>query len=118
MIRWLCFCHIPSYCDSLPHYETSAVFGRAFLRLIYPTVQRQLMDRFQAEESRLPPERRDMFLNYFPKFLADLEMELGNDASPAWDPSYVQRLPVPSENIKSKNKLIKVLNHMLIQMIL
>lgn len=66
------------------------------------------MDRFQAEESRLPPERRDMFLNYFPKFLADLEMELGNDASPAWDPAYVQRLPVPSENIKSKHTFLNV----------
>lgn len=60
------------------------------------------MERFQAEQDRLPPERRDMILNYFPKFLADLEMELGNDASPVWDPSYVHRLPNQQENIKGK----------------
>ncbi len=40
--------HVPSYCDSLPHYETSSIFGRTFLRLIYATVQRQLMERFQV----------------------------------------------------------------------
>ncbi len=100
--RWLCYCNVPSYCDSLPQYEASAIFGRSFLRLIYSTVQRQLMSRFQAEKDRLPPERRDMILNYFPKFLADMEMELGNDASPAWDPSYVHRLPNHSEGIKGK----------------
>ena len=64
------------------------------------------MDRFQAEKDRLPPERRDMILNYFPKFLADMEMELGNDASPAWDPSYVHRLP---NHIESTKGILKTL---------
>ena len=95
--RWLCYCHVPTYCNSLPHYETSAIFGRTFLRLIYSTVQRQLVERFQAEKDRLPPERRDMILNYFPKFLADMELELGNDSSPVWDPSYNHRPPVLNE---------------------
>lgn len=58
------------------------------------------MDRFLAEKDRLPPERRDMILNNFPKFLADMEMELGNDASPVWDPSYVHRPPNQQESIK------------------
>ena len=96
--RWLCYCHVPTYCDSLKQYETSAIFGRTFLRLIYSTVQRQLVERFQAEKDRLPPERRDMILNYFPKFLADMELELGNDTSPVWDPSYNQRPPLQNES--------------------
>lgn len=58
------------------------------------------MDRFQADKDRLPPERRDLILNYFPKFLADMEMELGNDASPVWDPTYIHRPPSYIENIK------------------
>jgi len=95
--RWLCYCHVPTYCNSLPHYETSAIFGRTFLRLIYSTVQRQLVERFQAEKDRLPPERRDMILNYFPKFLADMELELGNDSSPVWDPAYNHRPPILNE---------------------
>lgn len=98
--RWLCYCHVPTYCNSLPHYETSAIFGRTFLRLIYSTVQRQLVERFQAEKDRLPPERRDMILNYFPKFLADMELELGNDSSPVWDPSYNHRPPVLNEKVE------------------
>ncbi|EFX74096.1 hypothetical protein DAPPUDRAFT_307456 [Daphnia pulex] len=95
--RWLCYCNVPSYCDSLPQYETSAIFGRSFLRLVYSTVQRQLMDRFLAEKDRLPPERRDMIINNFPKFLADMEMELGNDASPVWDPSNLLKRQVDNE---------------------
>jgi len=103
--RWLCYCHVPTYCDSLKQYETSAIFGRTFLRLIYSTVQRQLVERFQAEKDRLPPERRDMILNYFPKFLADMELELGNDTSPVWDPSYNQRPPLQNEskNVEDNN---------------
>lgn len=58
------------------------------------------MDRFQAEKDRLTPERREMVFTNFPKFLADLEMELGNDASPVWDPSFVHRLPNQQETIK------------------
>ena len=67
------------------------------MRLIYSTVQRQLVERFQAEKDRLPPERRDMILHFFPKFLADLELELGNDLSVVWDPSYNHRSPNQNE---------------------
>lgn len=110
LIRWLCYCHVPSYCDSLPHYELSSIFGRTFLRQVYSTVQRQLMDRFQAEKDRLQPERREMILTFFPKFLADMEMELGNDASPVWDPAFSARpIGQPSEAIKSNLDRIGIL---------
>ena len=51
------------------------------------------MERFQAEKDRLPPERRDMILNYFPKFLGDLQLELNNDSSSIWDPNMTYRAP-------------------------
>ena len=33
--RWLGCCHIPTFCNSLPHYDTTIVFGRAMLRSIF-----------------------------------------------------------------------------------
>ena len=26
--RWLCYCHVPAFCDSLPHFDTTLIFGR------------------------------------------------------------------------------------------
>ena len=34
--RWLCFCHVPAFCDSLAHYDTSLIFGRTLLRYSFP----------------------------------------------------------------------------------
>lgn len=33
--RWLMFCHVPAFCSSLRHYETTLVFGRTFLKAIF-----------------------------------------------------------------------------------
>ena len=24
----LCYCHVPAFCDSLPHFDTTLIFGR------------------------------------------------------------------------------------------
>ncbi|KAJ8728674.1 hypothetical protein PYW07_006373 [Mythimna separata] len=50
--RWLVFC------DSLPHYDTSLVFGRTLLRAVFKSVCRQLMDKCHSERDRMPPEKR------------------------------------------------------------
>ena len=47
----------------------------------------------KAEKERLPAERRDTILNYFPKFLADLQQQLLDDASPVWNPAFQHRPP-------------------------
>lgn len=57
------------------------------------------MERFQTEKDKVTPERRELLLNVLPVFFADMEMELGNDASTVWDASYV-RPPFPMEAIK------------------
>ena len=33
--RWLCYCHVPAFCDSLPHYDTTIIFGRTLLKSVF-----------------------------------------------------------------------------------
>ena len=35
-MRWLMFCHVPAFCSSLKHFDTSQVFGRTLLKAVYP----------------------------------------------------------------------------------
>lgn len=32
--RWLCYCHVPSFCTSLSRYEPSYIFGKDYIKLI------------------------------------------------------------------------------------
>ncbi|XP_013141094.1 PREDICTED: histone acetyltransferase KAT2A [Papilio polytes] len=91
--RWLVFCHVPAFCDSLPHFETSLVFGRTLLRAVFKSVCRQLMDKCHSERDRMPPEKRVLVLTHFPRFLALLEEEIFSANSPIWDPDYKQVPP-------------------------
>ncbi|XP_049878355.1 histone acetyltransferase KAT2A isoform X2 [Pectinophora gossypiella] len=91
--RWLVFCHVPAFCDSLPHYETSLVFGRTLLRAVFKSVCRQLMDKCHSERDRMPPEKRVLVLTHFPRFLALLEEEIFSATSPIWDPEFKQMPP-------------------------
>nr|XP_037871310.1 histone acetyltransferase KAT2A isoform X2 [Bombyx mori] len=91
--RWLVFCHVPAFCDSLPHYDTSLVFGRTLLRAVFKSVCRQLMDKCHLERDRMPPEKRVLVLTHFPRFLALLEEEIFSPNSPIWDPDYKQVPP-------------------------
>ena len=65
--RWLVFCHIPAFCDSLPHYDTTLVFGRTLLQAVFKSVCKQLMDKCHSEKDRMSPEKRILVLNHFPK---------------------------------------------------
>ncbi|XP_068622942.1 histone acetyltransferase KAT2A isoform X1 [Battus philenor] len=91
--RWLVFCHVPAFCDSLPHFETSLVFGRTLLRAVFKSVCRQLMDKCHSERDRMPPEKRVLVLTHFPRFLGLLEEEIFSANSPIWDPDYKQVPP-------------------------
>ena len=37
-MRWLMFCHVPAFCSSLKHFDTSQVFGRTLLKAVYPVI--------------------------------------------------------------------------------
>ncbi|XP_076059998.1 gcn5 acetyltransferase [Oratosquilla oratoria] len=86
--RWLCFSYVPQLCDSLPHHETTAVFGRTFLRAVFHTLRKQLLDKFRAEKDKMPPEKRLLLLNQFPRFLSMLEEEVYSSTSPIWEIDY------------------------------
>lgn len=65
--RWLCYCHVPQSCDSLPRYETTHIFGRSLLRSIFTVTRRQLLEKFRVEKDKLVPEKRTLILTHFPK---------------------------------------------------
>ncbi|XP_046397212.1 histone acetyltransferase KAT2A isoform X1 [Ischnura elegans] len=103
--RWLVFCHVPAFCDSLPHHETTLVFGRMLLRAVYRSVCRQLMDKCQSERDRMPPEKRILVLTHFPRFLSLLEEEIYGQDSPIWDPDFKQLPPTHLQGTISETKV-------------
>jgi len=86
-MRWLCFNYVPQICDSLQHYELADIYGRTFLRSVFATLRRQLMEKFRAD-AHTPSEKKEFLLQKFPKFLTMLEEELVKDSSPMWDVDY------------------------------
>ncbi|XP_053120087.1 histone acetyltransferase KAT2B isoform X3 [Hemicordylus capensis] len=87
--RWLCYCNVPQFCDSLPRYETTQVFGRTLLRSVFTVMTRQLLEHARQEKDKLPPEKRTLILTHFPKFLSMLEEEVYSQSSPIWDPDFM-----------------------------
>ncbi|XP_050309764.1 histone acetyltransferase KAT2A [Anthonomus grandis grandis] len=100
--RWLMFCYVPSFCDSLPHYDTVDVFGRRLLKSVFKYIRKQMMDQFYLEKETMTPERRVMLLNNFPPFLNQLEEEIYSPNSAIWDPDFVaQPVSFPLEAVKT-----------------
>ncbi|XP_041121418.1 histone acetyltransferase KAT2A-like isoform X2 [Polyodon spathula] len=86
--RWLCYCHVPQSCDSLPRCETTQVFGRSLLKSIFTVTRRQLLEKFRVEKDKLVPEKRTLILTHFPKFLSMLEEEIYGENSPIWESDF------------------------------
>uniref|UniRef100_A0A8B9U897 Histone acetyltransferase n=1 Tax=Anas zonorhyncha TaxID=75864 RepID=A0A8B9U897_9AVES len=87
--RWLCYCNVPQFCDSLPRYETTQVFGRTLLRSVFTVMRRQLLEQARQEKDKLPQEKRTLILTHFPKFLSMLEEEVYSPNSPIWDQDFI-----------------------------
>ncbi|XP_055547535.1 histone acetyltransferase KAT2A [Wyeomyia smithii] len=85
--RWLVFCHVPAFCSSLRHFETSIVFGRTLLKAVYQYVYQQLLTKCKTERDRMPPEKRNM-LAQLPKFLEALKHEVVSEESQIWDSNF------------------------------
>ncbi|XP_048406559.1 histone acetyltransferase KAT2B isoform X1 [Stegostoma tigrinum] len=83
--RWLCYCNVPQFCDSLPWHETTQVFGRTLLRSVFTVMRRQLLEKSRQEKDKLPLEKQTLILTHFPKFLSMLEEEVYSHNSPIWD---------------------------------
>ncbi|ESO05629.1 hypothetical protein HELRODRAFT_77335 [Helobdella robusta] len=95
--RWLCFCHVPAICDSLPRYETTIVFGQTLLKSVFHTMKKQLLDKFAAEKEKMAPEKKVLVLTHFPRFLTMLEDEISSASSPIWDQDFMQNV-LPGAN--------------------
>eukprot|EP00079_Xenopus_tropicalis_P026927 XP_012821016.1 PREDICTED: histone acetyltransferase KAT2B isoform X2 [Xenopus tropicalis] len=87
--RWLCYCNVPQFCDSLNRYETTQVFGRTLLRSVFTVMRRQLLEQARQEKDKLPQEKRTLILTHFPKFLSMLEEEVYSSNSPIWDEDFM-----------------------------
>ncbi|XP_078091982.1 histone acetyltransferase KAT2B isoform X3 [Mustelus asterias] len=94
--RWLCYCNVPQFCDSLPRHETTQVFGRTLLRSVFTVMRRQLLEKSRLEKDKLPLEKQTLILTHFPKFLSMLEEEVYSHNSPIWDLDFL----VSSGNIQ------------------
>ncbi|MEE6466057.1 hypothetical protein FKM82_006813 [Ascaphus truei] len=87
--RWLCYCNVPQFCDSLHRHETTQVFGRTLLRSVFTVMRRQLLEQARQEKDKLPQEKRTLILTHFPKFLSMLEEEIFSHNSPIWDEDFM-----------------------------
>lgn len=112
--RWLVFCQVPAFCDSLPHYDTTRVFGRTLLRAVFKSVCRQLMEKCHSERDRMSPEKRVFVFTHFPRFLSQLEEELYSETSPIWSPEFKQAPPphlqTAEEAERSRNEFDRLYN--------
>ena len=87
-MRWLIFCQVPAFCNSLPHHEPTKIFGRTFLRLIMNSVCKQLMEKCQSEKDSMTPDKKVFIFSHFPKFLSLLGKELHSAESPVWNSNF------------------------------
>lgn len=93
--RWLMFCYIPTFCDSLQRYDTTDVFGRTLLRVLLKYLRQQIMDWFFKEKNNIPIQRRSVLSTNFPLFLNQLDEDVSDEKSPVWDVNFkMQLLPV------------------------
>lgn len=67
--RWLMFCYVPTFCDSLPHYDTPVVFGKTLLQAVFKPLCKGLMDKCHNDRDKITPERRVLLLTHFPKYV-------------------------------------------------
>ena len=99
--RWLCYSHIPEFCECLTRFDTTLIFGHTFLRSVFQNVRKQLIGRFRADKDKMPDEKKSLVLTHFPLFLSLLEEELYSDKSPIWDPDF--RLSPPPHVTQMSN---------------
>lgn len=67
--RWLVYCHIPQFCDSLQHYNTTVAFGKELLQAVFKQVSKQLVDKIYTDREKIQPDKRVMCLTHLPKYV-------------------------------------------------
>ncbi|XP_033221234.1 histone acetyltransferase KAT2A-like [Belonocnema kinseyi] len=87
-MRWLVFCQVPAFCDSLARHDTTRIFGRTLLRLVMIPVCKQLMEKCHSERNKMSEEKRILVFTHFPRFLSMLGEELHSRNSPIWNSDF------------------------------
>ena len=91
--QWLCYCHVPAFCDSLERYETCQVFGRKLLTAIFEPMHKQLLEKMNKEKERMPSDKNKVYIEKFPKFMQQLGEEIANPNSPIFDLDFKLKPP-------------------------
>lgn len=100
--RWLVFCYIPAFCDSLKYYNCTEIFGKRFLLYTFPFLSQQFIYHYETEKESLPADKQ-MLLERLPKFLDNLREELLNEKSEIFNPSFKPtQLVAPSAYSRTK----------------
>lgn len=86
--RWLCFCYVPVFIESLTLKDPTEVFGRMYLKQIFSSVVNNW--KITAEK-RCQTERQKALLK---EFLENLEQEVNSNSSPIWSADFSP--PIPS----------------------
>lgn len=86
--RWLCFCYVPVFIESLKLKDPTDIFGRNYLRHIFPAV----LSNWQITASkRCQTDRQTALLNEFTK---QLKTDVTSTDSIIWNADF--EAPVPS----------------------
>lgn len=86
--RWLCFCYVPVFIESLALKDPTQIFGRNYLRRIFSSVT----SNWETEaEKRCQTEKQKALLG---EFLQQLKQEINSNESPIWLADFEP--PIPS----------------------
>lgn len=86
--RWLCFCYVPVFIESLALKDPTHIFGRMYLRQIFSSVTNNWEI---TAEKRCQTDRQKTLLN---EFLQELKIQVNSNESPIWSTDFEP--PVPS----------------------
>ncbi|CAG0880499.1 unnamed protein product [Cyprideis torosa] len=92
--RWVCSAYIPEICRTFPYTAVSLSFGKTYLKTIFRSLKRQMMDKFHQDKEKMTEEKRAVALYHFPRFLDLLEEEIYGPDSYIWDPEQMIEKPV------------------------
>lgn len=86
--RWLCFCYVPVYIESLTLKDPTQAFGRMYLKQIFTSVTNNWET---TAEKRCQTDKQKALLN---EFLHNLRQEVDNNDSLIWSTEFDP--PIPS----------------------
>lgn len=102
--RWLVFCYIPAFCDSLKYYNCSEIFGKRFLLYTFPFLSQQFIFHYETEKESLPADKQ-MLLERLPKFLETLREEIQNEKSEIFSATFKPSQLAPTAYPRTKRLL-------------